>query len=675
VEGVKLEAKIINTELTDSISTRVYSPEIEKGIKAYLHRNRRIRPAYLHGKWDANFKTIDEATQAILNAITQDITQDPELMEKILRDSKLENDNFENPEYIKNRITEAIAHANGTGDNIDWVAKLSEYHIPKTTIVLERKRAFESFIKKEIKEMPQSDWEVFVSNDVKRAFGLNTSDVKNVIKDVSKERRKASQKERVSALSFGDNEDMSAYSIAVLSKEFEEKYPPLFFLGGGLYVYNNGIYETSDIIKSKAKEFIYELAELHGIHISPDNNRRVLERVQDLNVVSSDELCKSPERIVVENGILDTKARTIYDINPDEKHLSRMPVRFDKNAPVSVEFIEYLRTMFKGYEWQIPIVQEMFGFCLYKKYFIEKFFFLIGNGGNGRSTLINILTKMLGEENTSALSVHDVCKPTDKHMLLDLNGKFANLCGETGTKEIENLGKLKAATGGDLIVARDLYKSWVKFENYSKFIFSMNEAPAIYDGTRGRKRRMVIIKFPVDFEAGRSAEDKEELITRLCSPESLSGILNWSLEGLSRLLINKVMSDDRTENEMAVEYDKLAHPIRHFISAHIDTVQTYDDDDENLKAWNVSRVTEHELSEAYDMYAKKHGLPSQNKGKLIGVIKAECTKLGIDTMQCRDRYHVDARTREPLHRDTFLKGIVIKGRDYLSMEKAPEYTW
>ena len=640
--------------------------DIAGKVTKHLVRNRRLRSAFTAGDLEGTFDNVEDATQEIVNEIIENITLDPEIIKQIFNESGLMNEKLDDPEYLGLIIDRANEYVENKNAQVDWMGKLRACSIPKTASSLERKKAYEVFISGELKEMCQSDWEIFVKNEVRESFGLKLADVKLSIREASIKRKRNSTEKKEVAISFGDKEDVAANAIAVLAKEFIEKYPPLFFLGGDMYVYDNGIYTTNETAKTKAKEFIYELAEMHGIDISPDNNERVIRRVMDLNTASPDELCKSPERIAVENGILDTRDRVIYDITPDEKHISRLPVRFDESVTVSEDFIHYLNVMFKGYEWQIPIVQEMFGFCLYKKYFIEKFFFLVGNGGNGRSTLINILTRMLGEENTSALSVHDVCKPNDRHMLLSLNGKFANLCGETGSKEIENLGKLKAATGGDLIVTRDLYKSWVKFENYAKFIFSMNEAPAIYDGTRGRKRRMEIIKFPVDFEAGGSAEDKELLLAKLCSPEALSGVLNWSLEGLSRLLLNKVMSNARTENETADEYDKLSHPIRHFINAHIDTVQTHENEEENLQAFNESRVTERDLLEVYGLYAKKYGLPSQNISKLVGVVKAECAKLGIETTQGRDRYAVDAFTREPLPRNTFLRGIVIKGRDYLT---------
>jgi len=500
-------------------------------------------------------------------------------------------------------------------------------------------------------------------------------DIKSDLKtNVKKLYRTLKTTERTkSHLTFGKNEDSVSHAIAVLAGEFLLKYKPMFCLGGDLYVYDSGIYQTGETAYSDAKKFIYEIATERELNISLNNVTKIIKRICDTNTISANDINQSPERIVVKNGILDTKNRILFDHNPDEKHINKIPIFYDPEAKITPEFDEFLKTIFKGVEWQISIMQEMFGFCLYKEYFLEKFFFLVGDGGNGRSILLNILTDFLGLNNISGLTLHEVCKPPDKHMLVGLHGKFANICGETGNEDIKDLGTTKRATGGDVIEARDLYKSWIRFYNYSKFFFSMNEPPVIHDNTRGRKRRMVILDFPVKFVAGKNAKEKETLRAELTKLESLSGMLNWSLEGLNRLLKNRVFSDERSESTMAIDYEKKSNPVKYFVHEHIDTVFEGLDTTTDNAAFAASRATEAEILQAYVWYAKKHTLPSINKAKIMATVKYECEQAGIYVNTCRDRYTAGSDGK-PKTRQNYLKGIKICGLEYLENknENVPE---
>jgi len=399
----------------------------------------------------------------------------------------------------------------------------------------------------------------------------------------------------------------------------------------------------------------------------------VIKRICDTNTIAANDINQSLERIVVNNGILDTKNRILFAHSPEEIHINKIPIFYDPEAKIMPEFEEFLKTVFKNVEWQIPIVQEMFGFCLYKEYFLEKFFFLVGDGGNGRSVLLNILTDFLGVNNISGLTLHEICKPPDKHILVGLHGKFANICGETGNEDIKDIGNAKRATGGDVIEARDLYKSWIKFYNHAKFFFSMNEPPVIHDNTRGRKRRMVILDFPVKFVAGKNAKEKETLRAELIKPESLSGILNWSLEGLDRLLKNRVFTGELSESKTAINYEKKSNPVKYFVQEHIDTVFEGLDDTKDKVAFASSRVTESEILQAYVWYAKKNTLPSISKAKIMATVKYECERAGIFVNKCRDRYMVGSNG-QPKTRQNYLKGIKICGLEYLKNEnkRVPE---
>lgn len=514
-------------------------------------------------------------------------------------------------------------------------------------------------------KMEDTEANIFLITKLQSAFMLQNRKqlaiVEAVYKSTKKEEKEA---QKVSSISFGETADFAGQAVATLADEFRENYMPTFYLGGAMYTYDDGVYKTDTTMEDKAAVFIHRLAEKHKLHITPKNAEQVLKRVKTETSISAEELNKDPERLVVKNGILDVKAKVLYPPNAAEKHIIKSNVTYDPEKQLSEDFKNYLDTTFKGVEWEIPIIQEMIGYCLYKAYPLEKFFFLIGDGGNGRSTLLNLIEKLLGKDNTSSLDLHDVCNPKDTSTLLGLHGRLANLCGETGTEDITNLGKMKKVTGRDTIRARDLYKSWIEFKSFSKIIVSMNQPPHIEDGTRGRKRRLVHITFPNKFIEGQNADGSLE--AKLFTEDSLSGVLNWALEGLARIFQNGKLSDERSEAQMTLEYERKSTPIKYFVMDHVDTVCGSGDLLQDDNAFKLSMVRESEIIQAYTKYAQKKGLPSLTETGIMGKLYTECLNAGYRISKSRLQYQYCKDHKCP--RENYFKGIELCGLDDLGIE-------
>lgn len=513
---------------------------------------------------------------------------------------------------------------------------------------------------------------MFIREDVATAFGFEGSDglriieklikvYQNALYKIKKQAEKSgndqdSTEPRAAFVTFGTKADIAAKSMQILTDEFIDTYTPTFSLGGALYTYENGIYKTGETTTTAARNYIVELANRHGISISPSNTDNVLRKVCDCCAITMADICNAPERLVVKNGILDVVTGDLQYHTPSELHITGIPIEYNPMVEISEEFKAYLNSTFEGVEWEIPIFQEVIGHCLYREYVVEKCALFIGDGGNGKSVAMNVMEGLLGHHNISALKIHDICKPQDKHILIGLRGKLANLCGETGTDEIDNFGNMKLITGKDEIETRDLYKSWTHFRNYAKCVFSMNKPPTINDGTHGKSRRLQIIDFPNTFEEGKNAI--QNLEEKLIEPESLTGILNWALEGLRRLLENGKFSDPRSMAIINIQYERKSNPIHAFFNECIDECTKYGDQTKDEAEFNLSRLTYEEIFEAYSNYAKTEKLPSLKQNEIIDQLIIECNRAGWYVKKARDQY----APGKP--RSSYLKGIKLCNVEY-----------
>lgn len=134
----------------------------------------------------------------------------------------------------------------------------------------------------------------------------------------------------------------------------------------------------------------------------------------------------------------------------------------------------------------------------------EHFYILTGlSGANGKSTLINFLEDTLGDYTTAV----DVSLLTNKRAMsasaspdvIRLKGKRIVSFAEPEYGDTLKTGILKAFSGGDSIVARELYKAPVAFKLQASMLLACNDLPNISSIDGGTFRRLRVIEFKSRF--------------------------------------------------------------------------------------------------------------------------------------------------------------------------------
>lgn len=401
-----------------------------------------------------------------------------------------------------------------------------------------------------------------------------------------------------------------------LSKDIRRAYPIKTMRDNqDVYVYNKekGIYEYAGKQEQQLREIIkkalenlykekYARATINDITASTGENRRELE--------------PSLHLIPLNNGLLN-----ILDNKPKlANHTSAMfftgtfPVNYKANAKPKA-FLEFLNQIQPDGVVQQQI-QEMFGYCLWRKYHYQVAFLLIGAGGNGRSTLLGVLQAMLGHENVSAEKLQNLCD--DKFSKAELYHKFANISGEIPSKSIQDTTTFKALNDGlTLVSGQRKFKDPFKFVNYAKLIFLANKVPYTYDDTDAYYRRWLLMFFAIQFgiQPGNLPADKH-MIEKLTTPEELSGVLNWSLEGLRRLLKNKRFTKIMTVEETRQYYQRLVSPLSAFIQDKIKI--TYSEQD---------FITKEEFYNEFLKYCKEKKIVAPRKENVGRLMKKVAPKI------------------------------------------------
>ena len=413
----------------------------------------------------------------------------------------------------------------------------------------------------------------------------------------SEKRRLALLKGEAGAKYFDDNRHFLAAILAtdlrsifhiITLKDTDEMF---------VYTTETGLYEGlgDKTLRTKIKFVL-------GNSYSEHNAKATINDIKATRYTKREEFTVPIHLIPVENGILDISKNPVKLIDYSEKFYftKKLPVTYNRDAKCP-KFLKFLNEILPLEKFRLQI-QEMFGWCLWRRYSHQVAFLLIGDGSNGKSTLLAVLERLLSKQNIVAVSIQEICN--DKFAKADLYQKFANIAAETPRKKIEESEDFKKLTDGlTTIRAQKKYGQPFNFINYAKLIFAANKVPPSKDRGFAFYRRWNLIFFVVRFGYGGLRKDNN-IIDKITTPEEMSGILNWSLEGLQRLNKQKEFSERIPEEETKILYERLSNPVATFLTEYIEETDNEDD-----------FISKDYLWKDLLHYCEKHNLPKPKSKK------------------------------------------------------------
>lgn len=319
-------------------------------------------------------------------------------------------------------------------------------------------------------------------------------------------------------------------------------------------IYRDGVYSEG------GETYIKRLVQrnLQPSEVTRQLVSEIIGQVQRSTYVKHADFFTESPYLVVQNGLLNTETGKLEPHTPDFYSLSRLPVMFvpGQDCPAFKKFLSEVL-----YLEDTPVVQEWLGYCLHRGYPAQVAILFVGEGNNGKSTLIQVIQLLLGKDNVSAVSLQEL--EANRFAKADLFGKLANLYADLPDSALKSVGTFKMLTGGDPIRGERKFHDSFLFVNGAKLTFSCNVVPEVYEDTTAFFRRWIIVQFPNTFD-GEKAD--KGLLKKLTTPEELSGILNFTLEGLARLKANGWrFSNSRATEEVRQDYIRRSSPIRAFL--------------------------------------------------------------------------------------------------------------
>ncbi len=485
-----------------------------------------------------------------------------------------------------------------------------------------------TFIQETLSEISNEDIAaLFIRNNMKEYFDKFTGeDIKALTKTYKTTQLKVIENNEIENVDsfYLDSESGRCIMTHVLSEEIL-RTNNIKTIAGAIRVYQDGIYSmTQDTVKLLQKDVLSIALNKYKTPIMEKHAAHVVKMVEIKTTADKQMFENSDNEIAVGNGILNLETLELSEFTPEKIFINKIPVDYIQDAAKPKKFLKLMETIFKGNEKQLDLMQEVFGYLLTNNYKYQVIIYLLGDGGNGKGTILKILTYLLGKENTSSASLYQLTDhPQVDYFVAGLNGKKANICGDVGAKRIDNTENLKKLSSNtDEVTARLPYGVPFSFVNGAKLVLAMNKLPKKDAFTTGDKRRDTIISF--NNRISDTSEEVKGLSEIIRDSGEMPGALNWAIEGLQRLERNQKFSDERTVAERGLEYDMKSNPMKYFVDSCIDA-------DPSGYVPNVM------VYDAYTRYRFRHGMPELSDVEIKNGIKFWCKDIGIFVEEKRVR--------------------------------------
>lgn len=322
-------------------------------------------------------------------------------------------------------------------------------------------------------------------------------------------------------------------------------------VNGQLHIYKNGIYVPGHMeIESQMIK--------HIPHLKRANRSEVLAYLEIM--IEDDVKASNPSIIAFNNGLYNIKDGTFRGFTPDVVITNKIPWPY--NPAAYSELLDHTLDRLACNDPEVrALLEEMVGYCLYRRNELGKAFILIGDKSNGKSTFLHVVKNMLGDNNIASLDLKEL---GDRFKTAELFGKLANIGDDIADEFIANASVFKKLVTGDRVNVERKGQDPFEFNNYAKFLFSANVIPRIKDKTGAVQRRLVVIPFDAKFTPN-DPDFRPFIKDELCEQEAMEHLILLGLAGLQRVLSNvKFTTSTRVQGQLK-EYEESNNPIIGFV--------------------------------------------------------------------------------------------------------------
>ena len=341
-------------------------------------------------------------------------------------------------------------------------------------------------------------------------------------------------------------------------------------IGGTVHIYDHGVYRPGEEI-------------LHGIMVELLPSLSTSRRKETFAYIK---VCrKTPVKELSPANLIPFRHK-IYNINTGEflnyskqyVFLNRFPYDYDPNAKECKAVSETLKAVACNDSAVVDLLLEAIGNCFYMLNSFRGAVMLYGqSGSNGKSTLLNMITQLIGRENASFLSLQDTA---ERFRLIDIYGKAVNVGDDIPDSYFPDSSLFKKLVTGEHVMAEKKGQDPVSFRPYAKLFFALNNLPPVNDKSRAFFSRILLVPLNNDFS--KIGKQDRTLKDKVWSQSEMEYLTKIAMDGLHRLLEQGDFTRPLCVQQAMAEYQIECNPVLEFLHEYKSVIglpaqEVYDD--------------------------------------------------------------------------------------------------
>ena len=323
-------------------------------------------------------------------------------------------------------------------------------------------------------------------------------------------------------------------------------------INGQLHIYKDGIYIPGQT----------EIESAMISHIPQLNKAKRSEVMAYLDILIRENTPTADAKMIAfRNGLLNIEDDSFVQFT--HEHIITNIIPWDYNPNTYYQLTDEVMNNISCHDKEIrQLLEEMIGYCMFRRNELGKAFILTGSGSNGKSTFLNMLKTMISKKN---LSVLDLKKLDDRFSTVMLFNKLANIGDDISDEFITDSASFKKIVTGETIDAEQKGQPKFDFEPYVKLIFSANNIPRIGKGkdSSAIKRRLVIIPLNARFDSS-NPDFKPFIGDELRGQESMEYMIQLGLKALKNLLKERKFTTSEAMQRELEEFEETNNPVLGF---------------------------------------------------------------------------------------------------------------
>lgn len=321
----------------------------------------------------------------------------------------------------------------------------------------------------------------------------------------------------------------------------------IFVLGGECYQYCNGVYvESSSHVRNTIKDMI-----MYDQFITQNRIMDIYRLITDDTRIqkSADDLNPNKDLINFKNGVWDINTKKL--LPHDSKYLQTIQIPHEVGVYVPFEKTRLYKFFEKTElsESDIDMIMQYMSYCMTLHYGLKTFMILCGKSNTGKSVLLRFFETLIGAQNVSSLSMHQL---SARFYPAQLHGRLLNSCGDNDSMPLSSIANLKKITGGDRIMHEKKGKEPFFFTPFCKLIFSFNQLPLqLEEKSDAFYKRMRILYMNHELKLN------DAYVNELCSEESITEIIPYLLALLPVKAIPHTVKSDKMVEFLQQDSDSI----------------------------------------------------------------------------------------------------------------------